>query len=305
MATAAIERRVHHYRERIFFADRPRELGFVIRSRRRDATTAVRNDLHACVSELSRLRTARQEREREVGEDFYAPAHAPTRENLNDRTKLYLSKAVLLSTRYRKIDLSSFESLLLGAGLADEGKHHASLQFYQRAVRISADPADKAEALRVYGRALIAAGHPRRGRQRMRKAAKLFASLSRKRGYDHEKMSYESAATYALLLRTQLRWNYRKKTRVDLVDFRRSIAAVKDPHARQSLEETLAETTGAPRTPAEPPPVPAPVPAPAHSPAVAAVTSEASAEIAAPISPTDEDARQNSPPPSPAEIRAD
>ena len=279
-------------------------LVYVISSRRRDATLAARNDLHSCISEIANLRTAREERERELGGQFYSAAHAPMRESLSDRTKLYLSKAVLLSTRYRRIDLSSFESLLLGAALADEGNYRASLQFYQRAVAISADPADEAEALRVYGRALIASGYPRRGRRRMRKAARLFAALSRKRGFDDEKMSYESAATYALLLRTQLRWNYRRKTVIDLADFRRSISRIKDPQARQSLEEALAEITGVPRTPAEAPPVPPPAPAPAPSPAVAAVTSEASAEVTPPITPTDEDARQNSLPLSPAEVRA-
>jgi len=205
---------------------------------------------------------------------------------------LYLSKAVLLSTTYRKVDLSSFESLLLADTLADEGKYRESLQFYKRAVGISADRADEAEALRVYGRALIASGRPRAGRRRMRKAAKLFAGLSRKRGYDDEKMSYESADTYAQLVRTQLRWNYRKKTRIDLTDFRRSIGRIKDPQARRSLEETLAEITGSARTPVDRPPVapPLPAPAPGDSPAVA----PASGEAVAPISPAAEEARQDS-----------
>jgi tetratricopeptide (TPR) repeat protein len=262
-------------------------LAYIINSRRRDATTAARNALQSCVSEISKIRTELEERERELGDEFHSTAHEPMRRSLNDRIKLYLSKAVLLSTRYRKVDLSSFESLLLGDALADEGKYRASLQFYQRAVGISADRADKAGALRVYGRALISSGRPRAGRRRMRKAAKLFAGLSRKRGYDDDKMSYESADTYAQLVRTQLRWNYRKKTRIDLADFRRSIARIKNPHARQSLEEALAEIAGSPRTPAEPPPGPAPAPALGHSPAVAPAISEASQ----PISPAAEDAR--------------
>ena len=267
-------------------------LAYVISSRRRDATTAARNDLRSCVSEISKLRTETEERARELGDEFHSPAHAPMRTNINDRIKLYLSKAVLLSTTYRKVDLSSFESLLLGDTLADEGKYRASLRFYKRAVAISADRADEAQALRVYGRTLIASGRPRAGRRRMRKAAKFFAGLSRKRGYDDEKMSYESAETYAQLVRTQLRWNYRKKTRIDLTDFRRSIGRIKDPQARQSLEETLAEITGSPRTPVEPPPVPPPLPAPApgDSPAVA----PASGEAVAPISPAAEEARQDS-----------
>jgi tetratricopeptide (TPR) repeat protein len=271
-------------------------LAYVISSRRRDATTAARNDLRACVAEISKLRTELEESALELGNEFHSAAHAPMRRNLNDRIKLYLSKAVLLSTTYRKVDLSSFESLLLGDALADEGKYRAALQFYKRAVGISADRADEASALRVYGRALIASGRPRAGRRRMRKAAKLFAALSRKRGYDDEKMSYESAETYAQLVRTQLRWNYRKKTRIDLTDFRRSIARIKDPQVRQFLEETLAEITGSPRTPAEPPAVPPPVPAPApgDSPAVAPAIGEASGEAAAPISPAAEDARQDS-----------
>jgi tetratricopeptide (TPR) repeat protein len=281
-------------------------LGYTIRSKRRDATTAARNNLHSCVSEISKIMTEREEKERELGDKFYSAEHTPMRASLNDRAKLYLSKAVLLSRTYRKVDLSSFESLLLGAALADEGKYYASLRFYKRAVKISADPADKAAALSVYGRALIASGHPRWGRWRMRKAAKLFAALSRKRGYDDDKMNYESADTYARLVRTQLRWNYRKKTRADLTDFRRSIARIKDPHARQSMEEALAEITGSPRTPAEPPPGPSPAPAPASglSPAVATVTSEPSPKVTAPISPADEDTRQGSLPLSPAEIRA-
>jgi tetratricopeptide (TPR) repeat protein len=275
-------------------------LVYIISSRRRDATTAARNDLHSCISEISKSRAELEERARELGETFHSAAHASMRRNLNDRIKLYLSKAVLLSTRYRQVDLSSFESLLLGDTLAEEGKYRASLQYYKRAVAISADRADKAGALRVYGRALIASGHPRAGRRRMREAAKLFAALSRKRGYDDEKMSYESADTYAQLVRTQLRWNYRKKTRIDLADFRRSIARIKNPHARQSLEEALAEIAASPRAPAEPPPVPPPTPVPdpsralGHSPAVAPAISEASGEVFAPISPAQEDARQES-----------
>jgi tetratricopeptide (TPR) repeat protein len=287
---------------------------YTIRSKRREATTAARNDLHACIWELSKLRTEREEKERELGDKLYSAEHAPTRARFNDKTKLYLSKAVLLSTKYRKVDLSSFESLLLGAALADEGKYRASLQFYQRAVKTSADPADKAAALRVYGRALIASGRPRWGRSCMRQAAKIFAALSRKRGYDDDKMIYESADTYGRLLQTQLRWNYRKKTRADLLDFRRSIAAIKDPHARQSMEELLAEITGLPRPPTDPAPAPAPTPAPASTPAPAlspaadTVTSEASPdvtapEVTAPISPADEDARQGSLSLAPAETR--
>jgi tetratricopeptide (TPR) repeat protein len=286
--------------------------GYTIRARRRDATVAARNDLHSCVSEISKLRTEREEKQRELGDRFYAAEHAAMRTSLNDRTKLYLSKAVLLSTRYRKLDLSSFENLLLGAALADEGKYRTSLQFYRRAVGTSADAPDKAAALRVYGRALIAAGHPRAGRQRMRKAAKLFSALSRMRGYDDDKMNYESADTYARLVRTQLRWNYRKKTRADLADFRRSIARIKDPGARQAMEDALAEITGSARAPSESAPAPspaaaaAPAPAaPALSPAAASVAGETAPEIVAPVSPVDDEARRDSPPLSTAEARAD
>jgi tetratricopeptide (TPR) repeat protein len=276
-------------------------IAYAIRSKRRDATTAARNDFHSCISEISKLRTEREEKERELGDKFYGAEHAPIRANFNDKTKLYLSKAVLLSSRYRKLDITSFENLLLGAALADEGKYRTSLEFYQRAVATSADAADRAAALRVYGRALIAAGYPRGGRRRMRKAARLFSALSRKRGYDADKMNYESADTYARLVQTQLRWNYRKKTRADLIDFRRSIARIKDARARQSMEEVLAEITGTPRTIAEP----APDPAPALAPAAANATSEAAPQVAAPVGSDDDDARGDSPPLAVAEKRAD
>jgi tetratricopeptide (TPR) repeat protein len=269
--------------------------GYAIRSRRRDATTAARNDLHSCISELSKTRTQREEKERELGDNFLSTEHAPMRTNLNDRTRLYLSKAVLLSTRYRKLDITSFENLLLGAALADEGKYDTSLQFYRRAVETSADTADRAAALRVYGRSLIAAGRPRWGRSRMRKAARLFSALSRKRGYDDDKMSYESADTYARLVQTQLRWNYRKKTRTDLADFRRSITRIKDPRTRQSMEEVLADSTGSPRTPAEPAPGLPPSPIPAPAPAAPNATSEAAPEVAGPIAPADDETRRNAP----------
>ena len=95
-------------------------LGYTIRSRRRDAGTAARNDLQSCIAEISKLRTERAEKERQLGEEFYAAEHAATRASLNDRMKLYLSKAVLLSTRYRRLDLTPFDHLLLGAALADE-----------------------------------------------------------------------------------------------------------------------------------------------------------------------------------------
>jgi len=247
--------------------------GYVIRSRRRDATTAARNDLHSCIAEISRLRTEREEKERRLGEKFYAAEHAPVRANLNDRMKLYLSKAVLLSTRYRKLDLTSFDDLLLGAALAEEGKYRTSLRFHQRAFKTSADAADKAAALRVYGEALIAAGRPRSGRRRMRKAAKLFYALSRQRGYDEDKMNYESAETYAHLIQTQMRWNYRSKTRTDLIDFNRSISRIKDRVRRQSMEEVFAGITGLRRAGAEPTSgvaaeasfAPAAVPAPANA----------------------------------------
>src|SRR5262249_23080455 len=210
-----------------------------------------------------------------------------------------------LSTRYRKLDITSFENLLLGAALADEGKYRTSLQFYERAVKTSADAADTAAALRVHGRALIASGRPRRGRRRMRKAARMFSAWSRARGYDDEKMNYESADTYARLVRTQLRWNYRKKTRADLADFRRSIARIKDPHGRQSMEEVLAEITGTPRTPAEPaavvPPSPTPTPA-AAVPAAPHEISEPSPGVIGPTGPAEDETRRSSPPVSTAEM---
>ena len=216
---------------------------YTVRSKRRDASTAARNELHVCISELSKIRSEREEKQRELGERYLSPENARTRTGFNDKIKLYLSKAVLLTTRYRRIDISSFESLLLGATLADEAKYRGSLQFYQRAVRTSADRADKAAALRVYGRALIASGYPRRGRARMRRAARLFAALSNKRGYDDDKMNYEAADTYARLVRTQLRWNYRKKTAADLMDLRRAIANIRDSRHRQSMQSELDEIT--------------------------------------------------------------
>jgi len=281
-------------------------LGYAIRARRRDATAAARNDLFACLSELSRLRTEREDKERQLGDAYYAGEHAPIRASLNDRTKLYLSKAVLLSTHYRKLDLTSFDNLLLGAALADAGKYVTSLQFLRRAVQTSADAADRAAALRVYGQALIAAGRPRAGRRRMRKAAKLFAALGRKRGYDDDKMNYESADTYARLVQTQMRWNYRSKTRTDLIDLNRSISQIKDRGRRQSMEEVFAGITGARRAPAEPPPAaPPPDPAPAPSPTAAKATGEIEPETSAPISPADDDAQRGSPPLATAEVRAE
>lgn len=278
-------------------------LGYAIRSRRRDATAAARNDLAACLSELSRLRTEREEKERQLGEAFYAAEHTPVRTSLNERTNLYLSKAALLCTRYRKLDLTSFDNLLLGAALAGEGKYRTSLQFYRRAVRTSADAADRAAALRVYGGALIAAGRPRAGRRRMRKAAKLFSALSRKRGYDDDKMNYESADAYARLIQTQMRWNYRSKTRIDLIDFNRAISQIKDRGRRHAMEEVFAGITGSRRAPAEAAPMPAPAPAP--SPAAAKTTVAIEPEASAPISPAHDDARRDAPPLSTADMRVD
>jgi tetratricopeptide (TPR) repeat protein len=276
-------------------------LGYAVVARRRDATAAARNDLASCISELSRLRTEREDKERELGEAFFAAEHAPLRARLNDATKLYLSKAVLLSTRYRKLDLTSFDNLLLGSALADEGKYQRSLQFYRRAVETSADAADRAAALRVYGRALIAAGRPRPGRRRMRKAAKLFSALSRKRGYDDDKMNYESADTYARLVQTQMRWNYRSKTRTDLIDFNRSIGQIKDRGRRRAMERVFAEITGSQRAPAEP----APDAPPASAPAVAEASGAAEPETSAPISPAGDEARRDAPPLATADVRGE
>ena len=286
--------------------------GYAIRSKRRDATAAARNDLHSCISEISKLRTEREEKERQVGEEFYSAENAPIRASLNDRAKLYLSKAVLLSTRYSKLDITPFDNMLLGSALADEGKYRTSLRFYRRAVKSSVDVADKAAALRVYGQALIASGHPRRGRWRMRRAARLFSTLSRKRGYDEDKMNYQSADTYARLVQTQLRWNYRSKTRTDLIDFNRSISKIKDRGRRQSMEEVFAGITGSRRTPPEPSAsvAPAPDPAPATSSAAAPiaaaanVTSEAQPEIIAPSRSVDDAAQRSSPVVSSAEMSA-
>ena len=269
--------------------------GYVIRARRRDAGVAARNDLTACISELSKLRTEREKKERQLGEAFYTGEHAAIRASLNDRTKLYLSKAVLLSTRYRKLDLTPFDNLLLGATLADEGNYRTSLQFYKRAVEASADAADKAAALRVHGRALIAAGYPRSGRRRMRKAAKLFAALGRKRGYDQDKMNYESADTYARLLQTQMRWNYRSRTRADLLDLNRAIRKIKDRGRRQSMEDALDAIIGSRHPPAEPAPSapPAPDPAATPSPPAATATAEPAPESSASISAADDERRDS------------
>jgi hypothetical protein len=277
--------------------------GYVIRSRRRDATAAARNDLHSCISQISKLRTERGEKERQLGEKFYAAEHAPIRANLNDRMNLYLSKAVLLSTRYRKVDLTSFEDLLLGAALADEGKYRASLRFHKRAVKTSADAADKAVALRLYGQALIASGRPRWGRRRMRKAAKLFYALSRRRGYDEDKMNYQSAEAYAHLIQTQMRWNYRSKTRADLIDFNRSIGRIRDRARRHAMEEVFAGITGSRRASAEPAPGVAAdvVSAPAAAPAEAIASSEAEPKVNAPVGPSDDAAGRRLPVVSTAE----
>jgi hypothetical protein len=217
-------------------------LMYTMRSKRRDATTAARNDLHSCISQISEIRAEREAKQRELGDEFHSAQNVPLRMTLNARTNLYLSKAVLLSTRYRKLDISSFESLLLGAALSDQGRHGASLDFYKRAVRISADPFDKATAQRVYGRALIASAHPRRGRWHMRRAAKLFSYLSRQRGYDADLMNYEVADTYGRLIQIQLGRGYRKKTAQDLIDFRRAIVTIKEPR-RRTMEELLEQIT--------------------------------------------------------------
>src|SRR5262249_59810601 len=101
-----------------------------------------------------------------------------------------------------------------------------------------------------------------------------FSALGRKRGYDQD---YESADTYARLVQTQMRWNYRSKTRTDLIDFNRSIREIKDRGRRHAMEEVFAEITSARRAPEEPlPPIgpPAPRPASVPSPAAAGAAGE-------------------------------
>src|ERR1043166_4783936 len=90
------------------------DLVYTMRSKRRDATTAARNDLHSCISEISEIRAEREAKQRKLGDEFHSAQNVPLRMTLNARSNLYLSKAVLLSTGYRKLDISSFESLLLG-----------------------------------------------------------------------------------------------------------------------------------------------------------------------------------------------
>jgi hypothetical protein len=214
-------------------------LGYTVFSKRRDAHIAARNELHSCISKISEIRAKKDDKRLELGDEFLSNKHTAMRVILNDTIKLYLSKAILLITRYRGLDISSFENVLLAAALADEGKFKHSLKFYRRAVKTSADKADKATALRVYGRALIAAGYPRWGRSRMLKAAKLFFTLSETHGYDDSVMNYERADTYSRLIATQLRWNYPKNLSIDLAAFKESIGRIGDDRRCKTMEELL------------------------------------------------------------------
>ena len=212
---------------------------YTVRSKRRDANAAARNDFHSCISKISEIRSEREEKERELKDDFESLEHRAMRARLNDKLRIYLSKAVLLRTRYRRLDISSFENLLLGAALADQGRYTASLRYYRRAVRLSADSADKALAMRVYGRAMIGAGYPWLGRRKMLKATRLFSRLSNTRGYDRDLMIYESTETYSRLVRIELRCGYLDHVQEDLNEFEWSIPKIKHAKQRQSMEELL------------------------------------------------------------------
>jgi hypothetical protein len=210
---------------------------YTIYSKRRDASVAARNDLHSCISKISEGRAEKDTKIRELGNEYNSLANMALRTAINDKIKLYLSKAVLLTTTYKRLDVTSFENVLLGAALFDEGKSRQSLRFYRRAVWASTDDADKAVALRVYGRALIEAGHPIFGRWRMLKAAKLFSALSKTRGYNEGRMNYECADTYSRLVAMQLQCNYRKNVSDDNGKFEESIRGIRDHTSREAMKQ--------------------------------------------------------------------
>src|ERR1043166_9185740 len=59
-------------------------LMYTMRSKRRDATTAARNDLHSCISQISEIRAEREAKQRELGDEFHSAQNVPLRMTLNE-----------------------------------------------------------------------------------------------------------------------------------------------------------------------------------------------------------------------------
>jgi hypothetical protein len=213
---------------------------YTVFSKRRELAISVRNDLHDCILKLSENQVEFASLRRQLGADYHKVQHRRERTALIDQRQLFLARAVYLIDRYRRlIDLTSQDFLLIGAALADQGEFSGSLRFYKRSVRYALDEREKASALRVYGRALIASGYAKSGRRKMLKSVAIFEKLSQQVGYEREAMIFDMTDTYLRLIHIETQHKILQHAASDLAEAKKRLDQIQDKGRRESLGELL------------------------------------------------------------------
>jgi hypothetical protein len=213
---------------------------YTVFSKRRELAISVRNDLHDCILKLSENQVDFASLRRLLGADYHKVQHRRERSALIDQRQLFLARAVYLIEKYRRlIDLTSQDFLLIGAALADQGEFSGSLRFYKRSVRYALDERQKASALRVYGRALIASGYAKAGRRKMLKSVAIYEQLSQRVGYDKEHIIGDITDTYLRLIHIETQHKILQHAASDLAEAKKRLEQIQDKGRRESLGELL------------------------------------------------------------------
>jgi hypothetical protein len=131
--------------------------------------------------------------------------------------------------------------ILVGASLADDGRYGESLQYYEKAMKVSPSPLARASARRPYGRALILAGDIEGGRAEMLTAADEFKNLRTASGLDADRMQYLCAHTFRSMIWAQIHVGSKTHLQDDFEKLVALTASIKNPSDLQDGIEELKE----------------------------------------------------------------
>jgi tetratricopeptide (TPR) repeat protein len=193
------------------------------------------------------LVTARQKLEEfrlDAGEKFATIQYQAHRTALTDQRQLYLSKALQVVARNKKLSPSYFEYMMLAANLIDLGRTADSVAYYEKSLALAKankDEIAEAATRRVYGRAQIAAGQYVPGRENMLAAATDFKALATRRAFDRARMLEEAAETYRRLIWVGLQAEQTDKLNEDLSALEALIHEIRDPVRSRAMASALNE----------------------------------------------------------------
>jgi hypothetical protein len=206
--------------------------------RKKDEEDA-KKEFAASLSDLLNTRKEIEDLEYTASQKSGTAAPRGVLRHLHDKREMFVSRLVYLADRF-KLKVSSHEFIVLAAALIDGGRIGEAIPFYGRAVDLAANEFERANAQRVYGRALIAFGEAESGRQHMIEAAQIFESLQQNSNFERDHVLTQAAESYRRLIVINLQKSNLKSMEDDFKSMDRLVALFPDVSARERFNRNCA-----------------------------------------------------------------